>query len=101
MFFDKRFGADKPAPPQTENVTLLTTTYSPEERAIIESILRDAEIPYLARERGTGEVVRIVMGTNSTFGCDFYVDNDNLEDALALIAYEETEDEPEKGSEEL
>lgn len=54
MFFDKLFGHDRPAPPQTENVKLLTTVYTPEERAVVESLLRSAEIPYLARERGAG-----------------------------------------------
>lgn len=101
MFFDKLFGTDRPAPPQTESVTLLTTVHSPEEKAVIESLLRGASIPYLARERGAGEVVRIVMGSNSTIGCDIYVDKEKYEEALELISYEETEEEPEEGSEEL
>lgn len=105
MFFDKLFGTDRPAPPQTDNVVLLTTVHSSEERAVIESVLRSASIPYLARERGTGEVIRIVMGSNSTTGCDIYVDEEKYEEALALIStedeYEYEDDEPEDGSEGL
>ncbi|MBQ8207960.1 MAG: hypothetical protein IJZ89_04405 [Clostridia bacterium] len=102
MFFDKLFGTDRPAPPQTDNVKLLTTVHSPEERAVIESVLRSAEIPYLARERGAGEVVRIVMGSNATLGCDIYVDEEKFEEAIELISFEEIDDEePEEGSEEL
>lgn len=102
MFFDKLFGHDRPAPPQTENVKLLTTVYTPEERAVVESLLRSAEIPYLARERGAGEVVRIVMGTNSTIGCDIYVDDEKFDEATELISYEDAPDElPEEGSETL
>lgn len=101
MFFDKLFGTDKPAPPQTENVELLITVYSPEERAVTESILRSAEIPYLARERGAGEAVRIIMGSNATLGCDIYVDSDRYEDALVLICPPDSEEEPEDGSEGL
>lgn len=102
MFFDKLFGADKPAPPQTENVKLLCTLNYPEERAVIESMLRSADIPYLARDRGTGEVVRIIMGSNSTLGCDIYVDEERYDEALGLISpIELSDEEPEEGSEEL
>ncbi len=102
MFFDKLFGTDRPAPPQTENVKLLLTVFSPEEKAVIESILRSESIPYLARERGAGEVVRIVMGSGAALGCDIYVDENRYEEALSLISPEEIPDElPESGSEEV
>ncbi len=105
MFLDKLFGKDRPAPPQTDKVALLCTVYSPEERAVIESLLRSAEIPYLLRERGTGEVVRLVMGANIVQGCDIYVDEEKYEEAAELITPEEENEEltelPEEGSEGL
>lgn len=102
MFFEKLFGHNRPAPPQTENVKLLATVYFPEEKAVIESLLRSAEIPYLARERGAGEVVRIVMGANFTIGCDIYVDVERYDEAMELISCDELSDElPEDGSEQL
>ncbi len=98
MFFDKLFGSDKPMPPGTDKVKLLCTVNSPEEKAVIESILRSEQIPYLIRERGSGEAVRIIMGANSIMGCDIYVDEEKYDDAFALISPDE---EPEQGSEEL
>ncbi len=101
MFLDNLFGMDRPAPPQTENVSLLVTVNSPEERAVIESLLRGAEIPYLLRDRGAGEAVRLIMGSNMNCGCDIYVAEEQLEEALSVISSDELSDEyPEEGFEE-
>ena len=85
MFLDKLFGTDKPAPPQTDHVKLLCTVYSPMELAVIESVLRSENVPYLVRDRGAGEATRIITGANTMFGSDVYVDEENFELASALI----------------
>ena len=115
MFWSKLFGADKPAPPQSENVKLLCSIESAEELAVMRSLLDSANIPYLMRDRGAGEIIRIIAGSNSVFTCDIYVADEQYEEAKALIeadfSDEETvyydlpeslpDEEPEKGSEDL
>lgn len=96
MFFDKLFGTGKPASPQTDNVKLLCTIYSPSELAVIESLLRSEKIPYLVRDRGAGEATRIITGANVMFGSDIYVDNENFEFASALITPNENADDEEQ-----
>lgn len=95
MFFDKLFGTDKPAPPVAENAELLCTVYSPEELAVLESILRDAEIPYLVRDRGAGDAVRIITGTGTMFGSDIYVASERLDEASELITPDNNGEETE------
>lgn len=95
MFFDKLFGTDKPASPVTENAELLCTVYSPEELAVLESILRDAEIPYLVRDRGAGDAVRIITGTGTMFGSDIYVASERLDEASELITPDNNGEETE------
>ena len=84
--------------PQNEDLELLTTAYSQPELLVIESILRDAEIPFLAKERGTGNSMRIIAGY-SMFGTDIYVLRDQLalaEELLSAIPEnEEVEEETE------
>ena len=85
----KLFGFGKSYKPNGE-VELLVTVYDFGMRSVIESILRDAEIPYLVKERSGS--VPVVTGS-SVFGTDFFVKKDELEAAKELIApcFEEAE----------
>jgi len=87
----KLFGFGKSYKPDGE-VELLTTVYDFGMRSIVESILRDAEIPYLIKERGGS--VPVITGA-SVFGTDFFVKTTDLEAAKELIApcFEEVKDE--------
>ena len=82
--------------PQNEDLELLCTVYNPSELLIVQSILKDAEIPYLAKERGSGNSMKIIAGF-SVFGTDLYVLREHLALAEELIAppeeIEESEDE--------
>ena len=80
-------------------VELLTTVYDFGMRSVIESLLRDAEIPYLVKERGGS--LTVITGS-SVFGIDFFVKVTDLEEATKLIApcFEESSDEATEESEE-
>ena len=92
------FGLKHPAP-QDGELELLTTVYDNTLLPIIESILRDTEIPYLLKERGSGGVMKIVMGF-STMGTDVFVRKEQLELATELITPpEDGEAEAEEESE--
>ena len=58
------------------------------EQSVIESILRGAGIPYVAKENTSDSWMRVFMGF-STSGVDFYVPEDLLDDATDLIAGED------------
>ena len=88
---DSLFGLDSISH-HDQNLSLLTTVYSPVEKAIIESILRDANIPYLIRERGSGGAVAVIAGF-SILGTDFFVRNEDLETALILITPQENNEQ--------
>lgn len=94
---DSFFGLDRVSP-HDENLELLITVYDSPSQMIIESILRDAEIPYLAKSRGSGTAVKVIAGF-SMFGTDIFVLREHLETALELItppeAIEELEEEEE------
>ncbi len=66
-----------------ESVELLTTVYDFGMRSVIESLLRDAEIPYMLKERGGS--LPVITG-NSVFGTDIFVKQTDLETAAELIA---------------
>ena len=68
---DRFFGLDKTRVPDSE-LALLTTVHDPVERAVIGSILEGEKIPYMIRERGSGEAVRVLAGY-SMFGSDIFV----------------------------
>ena len=68
---DFLFGLDGPAK-HDENLELLTTVYDNVEFSILRSILEGENIPYLARERGSGSSVRIITGF-TLFGTDVFV----------------------------
>ena len=57
------------------------------EEGVIESILRGAGIPYVAKENTADSWMRVFMGFCTT-GVDFYVPEELLDDATDLIAGE-------------
>ena len=77
------FGLDRVSP-HDGDLELLTTVYDNTLLPVVESILRDAEIPYLIKERGTGGVMKVFMGF-SMMGSDIFVKREDLETATALI----------------
>ena len=68
---DFLFGLDRVSP-HDDTLALLTTVYDSTQLAVLESILRDAEIPYMVKERGSGSSVKIITGF-SMFGTDLFV----------------------------
>ena len=95
---DSIFGLDS-AKNTNEDLELLTTVYDEISLACVKSILRDAEIPYLVKQRGSGSSVRIIAGY-SIFGADIFVLRQTLELAQALIAPPEETDEADETEEE-
>ncbi len=91
---DRLFGLDSVSR-HDDGLELLMTVYEPTLLAVVESILRDAEIPYLVKERGAGGSVKIIAGY-STFGTDVFVRGEQLELAKQLFAIpseEESDDD--------
>ena len=90
------FGLDRVSPHDDE-LALLTTVYDNTLLSVLESILRDAEIPYLVKERGSGSAVKVITGF-SLFGTDLFVRKEHLELATELITPigEEEEEETEE-----
>ena len=80
---DTLFGLDH-THPQNKDLKLLVTAFSQPELLVIESLLRDAEIPFLAKERGTGSSLKIIAGY-SVFGTDIYVHKDQFDLASELL----------------
>ena len=76
------FGFGKSYKPM-EDVTLLTTVYDFGTRSVVESILREADIPYIVKDRGGS--VPVITGS-SVFGTDFFVPETELDRAAELIA---------------
>lgn len=58
------------------------------EQSVVESILRGAGIPYVAKENTTDSWMRVFMGFCTT-GVDFYVPEHLLDDAAALVVGED------------
>ena len=90
---DNLFGLDKVSA-HDEDLALLTTAYDPTYLAIVKSILEDAKIPFLTKDRGSGAAVRVIMGY-SMFGADVFVPKELLETASALIALPESDENEE------
>jgi hypothetical protein len=80
---DQFFGLDNPTKGDKDTV-LLTTTHDDVEKMIISGILEEEKIPFLVKDRGAGEAVRVVTGY-SMYGCDIYVPTALLEKANALL----------------
>ena len=74
--------------PGTKNVKLLTTVYDNGSFAIIRSLLDSENIPYITKDRGAGEVVKILTGM-PIFGTDVYVPDDCYDFAVKLITTNE------------
>ena len=88
---DSLFGLDRVSA-HDENLELLITVHDSVQEMIGESILRDADIPYLAKSRGSGTAVKVITGF-SLFATDIFVLREHLETALELITPpEEIED---------
>ena len=85
------FGLDKVSA-HDEELELLTTAYDPTYLAIVKSILEDAKIPFLTKDRGSGAAVRVIMGY-SMFGTDIFVLKEHFDAASELIATPEDEGE--------
>ena len=58
------------------------------ERSVVESILRGAGIPYVAKENTSDSWMRVFMGFCTT-GVDFYVPEEMLDDATTLVMGED------------
>ena len=58
------------------------------EQGVIESLLRGAGIPYVAKENTSDSWMRVFMGF-CTSGVDFYVPEDMLDDATTLVMGED------------
>ena len=80
---DRIFGLDEVSA-HDEGQELLMTVYNPSELAVVESILADAEIPYLKKDRGAGGSMKIIAGY-SVFGTDIFVLSEHLETAKAIF----------------
>ena len=76
-------------------MALLKTVRSDIDALIIKSILDDAGIPCLIRERGVGSSVKIITG-DSCFGTDILVNEEILEVATELITPVEDEEDVEE-----
>ena len=57
---DHLFGLDRPY--SEEGMELLTTARDDVELSVLKSILEGENIPYLAKDRGSGGLVRIITG---------------------------------------
>lgn len=86
------FGLEKPHKiSDGDDVSHLTTVYDVAILGIVRGLLEEENIPYLVRDRGVGQVTRLVTGM-SGYGMDIYVPTSALETAHGLIAG--LEDEP-------
>lgn len=88
---DSLFGLDRPAI-RDEELALVATTDNHIQIMIWESLLRDAEIPYLLKERGSGSAMKVIGGY-SVFNTDLYVRREQLEAARELLTAPVEEDE--------
>lgn len=75
----------------SEDLELLVTVYDLPSRAIVESILNDAGLPFIVNGRGGS--VSVVTGT-SMVGTDFFVKNTDLELATKLLDSLNEDEEP-------
>lgn len=80
---DKLFGLDTPT--AQEELAFLHTFYDDISATMARELLQDEGIPFLAKDRGTGNAMRIITGF-SLYGVDFFVRREDLERAGDLIA---------------
>ncbi|MBR7111792.1 MAG: DUF2007 domain-containing protein [Clostridia bacterium] len=94
---DRFFGLDKPALNE-RGLSLLCTLYDDVSLCMTEEVLREADIPYLKKDRGGGSAIRLIMGSNP-HGTDIYVPEDLLDTAKALFEVPEAEEQNEEYAE--
>ena len=80
---DRFFGLDKVSA-HGEDEMLLVTVHDDVEKGLICGILEEEQIPYLCRDRGSGEIARILTGF-SVFGCDIFVPRTAYDTAAELL----------------
>lgn len=83
---DRLFGLDAPA--NLEGLAHVAVFEDPISASIAEELLSDAGIPFLKKERGSGTVVRLIVGFQS-FGTDFFVrpeDEERAKEALIPLS---------------
>ncbi len=95
---DSLFGLDRVSH-HDDSLELLTTAYDRVQLMILESILQDAKIPYLLKERGSGTTVKVIAGF-SIFGTDIFVLREHLELASALITPPDSDESDFSGEDE-
>ena len=76
------FGLDKPA--SDENLVLLRTFHDDVSVAMAEEVLRDEQVLFVKKDRGSGSAVRIITGY-SMYGTDLLVAPEDLEKASSLM----------------
>ena len=81
---DKHFFGLDQISAHDENAAYLTTVHNEAELSILRSILEGEEIPYAVRERGSGSVVKVIMGY-SMYGSDVFVPKALEEKAKELL----------------
>lgn len=80
---DRFFGLDKIGAHDAD-AELLVTVHDEIEKNLICGILAEEQIPYLCKDRGSGEVARILTGF-SVFGCDIFVPKKVYDTAAELL----------------
>ena len=76
------FGLDQPA--SEDGLVLLRSFHDDVSVTMAEEVLRDEEIPFVKKDRGSGSAVRLITGY-SMYGTDLLVAPDDLEKAAALM----------------
>ena len=66
------------------SLTHLCTFHDPVSLSIAEEMLQDADIPFLKKERGSGNAVRLIVGFQS-FGTDLFVRPEDAERASEVL----------------
>ena len=79
---DKLFGLDTPV--AEKELALVRTLYDDISAGMAKEALADEQIPFVAKDRGTGGVMRILTGF-SMYGVDFFVRAADLERASELF----------------
>lgn len=87
---DRLFGLDRPAHAD-EGLVLVGTYFDNATLSVALSVLNEANIPYLQKERGAGGAMRILAGYNM-FGTDVFVREEDAETALDLLTPEDEEE---------
>ena len=87
---DHLFGLDRPVHVD-EGLVLVGTYFDNATLSVALSVLNEANIPYLQKERGAGGAMRILAGYNM-FGTDVFVREEDAETALDLLTPEDEEE---------